>query len=146
MTKITMLCGLPGSGKSTWANQNKRENTIVLSSDKIREELFGAEEIQGNPKQVFNLLYKRAEEALEQEKNVIIDSTNLSRANRKKFIKRFYSLADYLSIIIFLESAEECIERQKKRDRKVPASVIRRMAQQMEMPTFDEGWDEIKIM
>ena len=146
MIKITMLCGLPGSGKSTWVNQNKRENTIILSSDKIREELFGAEEIQGNPKQVFNLLYKRAEEALEQEKNVIIDSTNLSRANREKFIKRFYPLADCLSIIIFLESAEECIERQKKRDRKVPASVIRRMAQQMEMPTFDEGWDEIKIM
>lgn len=146
MIKITMLCGLPGSGKSTWANQNKRESTIILSSDKIREELFGAEEIQGNPKQVFNLLYKRAEEALEQEKNVIIDSTNLSRANREKFIKRFYPLADCLSIIIFLESAEECIERQKKRDRKVPASVIRRMYQQMEMPTFDEGWDEIKIM
>ena len=96
MSKITMLCGLPGSGKSTWANQNKRENTIILSSDKIREELFGAEEIQGNPKQVFNLLYKRAEEALKQEKNVIIDSTNLSRANREKFIKRFYPLADFL--------------------------------------------------
>lgn len=146
MIKITMLCGLPGSGKSTWASQNTKENTIVLSSDKIREELFGAEEIQGNPKRVFNLLYKRAEEALEQEKNVIIDSTNLSSANRKNFINRFYPLADCLSIIIFLESAEVCIERQKKRERKVPASVIQKMAKQMEMPTFDEGWDEIKIM
>ena len=49
--KLEILIGLPGSGKSTYCKE-KRElnsNSVYLSSDKIREELYGNESIQGNP-------------------------------------------------------------------------------------------------
>lgn len=38
--ELYMTVGLPGSGKSTWANVQK-ENNIVLSSDQLRIEMFG---------------------------------------------------------------------------------------------------------
>lgn len=41
MTDFIMLVGLPGSGKSTYAEELKREGYIIHSSDAIREELTG---------------------------------------------------------------------------------------------------------
>ena len=49
---LTLLIGLPGSGKTTYAKNyaQKYINDVVhLSSDKIRQELYGDETIQGNP-------------------------------------------------------------------------------------------------
>ena len=43
--KFIMLVGLPASGKSTWAENYKKEHTdeevYILSSDKIRECVLG---------------------------------------------------------------------------------------------------------
>ena len=36
-----IMIGLPGAGKDYFINSNKKENDIVVSSDKLREELFG---------------------------------------------------------------------------------------------------------
>ena len=44
MNKPTLfcLCGLPASGKSTYAKElSKKENATIYSSDAIREELYG---------------------------------------------------------------------------------------------------------
>ena len=39
MANMIMMCGLPGSGKSTYAEKLEEEGYIIHSSDKIREEL-----------------------------------------------------------------------------------------------------------
>ena len=45
-----MLIGIPASGKSTLANElAPLINAEILSTDKIREELYKDETIQGNP-------------------------------------------------------------------------------------------------
>ena len=50
MNKPTLyiMCGLSGSGKSTIATQiaNENPNTVIVSSDEIREELTGNYEDQ----------------------------------------------------------------------------------------------------
>ena len=49
--KLEILIGIPGSGKSTYAKEEheSNSNSVYLSSDKIREELYGNESVQGNP-------------------------------------------------------------------------------------------------
>lgn len=45
MPKFIMMVGLPGSGKSTWAKEyvkTSENETVILSSDAVREELFGS--------------------------------------------------------------------------------------------------------
>lgn len=41
MVEFIMLVGLPGSGKSTYAEKLKEKGYIIHSSDAIREELTG---------------------------------------------------------------------------------------------------------
>ena len=65
MSKLFMLIGIPGSGKST-ASQKLSEiyNAPIYSSDDIRKELYGDASVQDNPKKVFDILHKRIIEGL----------------------------------------------------------------------------------
>jgi len=85
MNKLPIFCmlvGLPGSGKTSFALSLKDKYDII-SSDSIRKELYGSERIQENNNKVFEIMRKRAIEALKSGKNVIYDATNMTRKFRK---------------------------------------------------------------
>ena len=87
MTRFVMMCGLPGSGKSTYADElARKEGFIVHSSDKIREELGDVND-QSKNEQVFTILHKRIKDDLRSEKNVIYDATNINRKRRVAFLR-----------------------------------------------------------
>lgn len=78
MAKLTLLCGKICSGKTTYAQQLKREkNAVVLSVDTLMRQLF--EECQGEVKHrenealVKKYLWSMAEEILFTGTNVILD-------------------------------------------------------------------------
>jgi predicted kinase len=146
MAKLIVLFGLPGSGKTTWMSKHINSWTLGLSSDDIREELWGDASIQANPKQVFDLMFARAKLALENDFNIIMDSTNLKAKDRKHLLQELKPYADKCEIVIFATPLEECIWRQQLRARKVPAEVIERMKRGAQEPTLDEGWDSIKVV
>ena len=79
---LTVLVGLPGSGKSTYANKIK--NAILCSSDKIRKELYKDENIQGDNNKVFRILYNKVKENLKNGNNVVYDATNINSKKRRK--------------------------------------------------------------
>lgn len=90
MNKPTLwiMCGLSGSGKSTIAAQiaNENPNTIIVSSDAIREELTGNENDQSKNEDVFKIFHKRIREYLIKEINVIADATNLTMKSRRAIL------------------------------------------------------------
>ena len=56
MNRFVMLVGPAGSGKSTVAKEMlSKDNFVIVSSDSVREELFGDESIQGDPSHIFNI-------------------------------------------------------------------------------------------
>ena len=61
---LILLVGIPGSGKTTYAEKYIKENpnAVHLSSDKIRAELWGNEATQGDNNEVFSLMQSRATE------------------------------------------------------------------------------------
>lgn len=59
MGKLYFVCGIPGSGKSSWAEANKEKLDFVIhSSDAIREELGDIND-QSKNELVFTTLHKR---------------------------------------------------------------------------------------
>ena len=86
--KLILLVGPPGCGKSTYAHDyiSNHFDTIHLSSDLIRKELWGNEAIQGDNSEVFSLMQTRAIEALNNEQSVVYDATNMTRKDRSYII------------------------------------------------------------
>ena len=72
MANLYMMCGVSGSGKSTWADAYaKVYHAQVFSSDTIRAELFGDENNQKHNSQVFDILHERVHSALIQGKDCV---------------------------------------------------------------------------
>lgn len=140
---LTLLVGVPGSGKTTWANKNHKENEVVLSSDLIRKELFNDETNQENNKLVFTTLYNRARELLKSGKSVIIDATNVTIKDRSRALKNFTNFSVIKVAIVFKTATDICKFRDKNRTRTVGEEVIDKFTEKFINPTKEEGFDEI---
>jgi predicted kinase len=144
-TTVYMLVGLPGSGKSTWAKEHAENlKAEIFSSDKLREELYGDEKIQGDNGKLFELLHKRMKSYLDNGNNVVYDATNISQKRRIHFNKEFKNYRK--EVIYFNSSHEACIMRDSHRDRTVGKDVIMGMFTNLQVPTYAEGWDKIHIV
>lgn len=144
---LIMLCGIPGSGKTTYAKKYVEEypSTIHISSDEIRAELWGNEATQGDNSKVFSLMQSRTIEALNNGQSVMYDCTNITRKDRSYIIALCPKFVKIECHIIWAP-IETCIERDAARDRTVGKEVIDRMLKRFQAPYYDEGIHEIKII
>ena len=144
---LILLCGIPGSGKTTWAKNyiSKNPDFVHLSSDAIRAELYGDENIQGNPVEVFTLMQKKAVESLNAGYNVVYDATSMTRKDRAGIISMCPKFT-HIQCNIIWAPIETCIERDATRERTVGKEVIDRMLKRFQISYYDEGIDEINII
>lgn len=149
MVDFIMLIGLPASGKSTYAQEyvKQHDNCVTISSDSIRKELYGSEEIQGVSSEIFDIMRKRTKKNLKKGINVIYDATNINYKMRIDFLNQLSKIKDLRKIAnLIYTSYNECIENNNKRERNVPEEVIERMYKNFYIPYYYEGWDEINII
>lgn len=144
---LILLVGIPGSGKTYYAKKYIKEHpsTIHLSSDKIREELWGNEATQGDNNKVFSLMQSRAIEALNNGLSVLYDATNVTRKDRSCIIALCPKFVKIECHIIWAQ-IETCIERDAARERTVGKAVIDKMLKRFQAPYYDEGINEIKVI
>jgi len=85
---LVLLSGVPGAGKTTFARALCAAGGFVhLESDAIRLQLFPVPEFTGREHgRVFAVAEARARKALEGSSRVIVDATNLSRSDRRRFV------------------------------------------------------------
>lgn len=144
---MVMLCGLPASGKSTYAKKLSQEiDAVVLSSDALRWEMFGDETDQSHNPQVFQELHKRAKDLLRSGRNVVYDATNISSKRRRTFLNELKKIDCTKECIIMATPYEQCLDNNKNRARQVPERVIERMYRKWQTPHWFEGWDDIEII
>lgn len=150
MPNFIMLSGPSGSGKSTYATMlseelwNDKERCAIISTDLIREYLFGDASIQLFPNEVFNEAYRQIEKYLNQGYTVIFDATNLVPKDRKKVLDVVSKCnVDEKMCLYCTTPLQECINRQDKRKRKVPTYVIERQHKKFVIPTLEEGFTSV---
>ena len=153
MAELIFTMGLPGSGKSTWARNYRdtvgEEIVTVISSDDIRQELWGDANDQREAGKVFEVMFQRTVVALNEGKTVIYDATNLNAKKRESTllrIKRTARVPFVANLVLTTCPISECKLRQSGRDRKVPDEVIDRMVRQFEAPWYNEGWHNIHVV
>lgn len=143
-----MLMGPSGSGKTTYAQYMKNtllEPVEIISSDSIREELYGDESIQDNPAKVFSLMLKRTKNALDKKEAVIYDATNLSEKRRIALLNDLKEYDCPKICVAIITDPLLCVDRQELRPRKVPKEVIGKQVKQFQPPHKSEGWTDIYL-
>lgn len=150
MQELIMLIGLVASGKSTVAEEYKSKGYKIHSSDALREELLGNVNDQKGNDIVFKELFKRCRDDIKSGHSVVFDATNLVSKKRVSSLNQIKTKE--LEGVVFSTVAElimcpynECIDRNRKRDRKVPQEVIERMYKSFQVPVLGEGFDEIRV-
>lgn len=149
MTNFLMLVGLAGSGKSHFAKQLLEDNSgkpvILLSSDEIRKELYGKEEIQGDPKEVFKIMLERTKKSLDLGVSVIYDATNINRKKRKGLLTQLPK--SVTKTVFYIHTPiNKVYDQNDSRERKVPPTIINNMYKNLHVPIESEGWDNIEIV
>lgn len=143
---VVMMAGLPGSGKSTFAERYVTVNgnkPVVLSTDKLREELYGDPSIQGNYKTLFDEVYRRLRNHLKNGEHVIFDATNIKKEHRKIFFDNIADIECVPVCVVMVADKDISKSRNSRRKRVVPSYVIDRMADSWEEPVADEGFENI---
>lgn len=147
MTKFFMMVGLPCSGKSEHAkNLAAEHNAEIFSSDSLREEIFGDVNHQADNETLFKELHKRIRDCLASGKNAVYDATNINYKRRMEFLKSVNKTPCEKNAILMATPYEICLERNAKRERKVPEEVIKRMYMNFWVPAKYEGFDNVQIV
>jgi predicted kinase len=141
---VVLAIGLPGSGKTTWF---RRRGVTPLSSDLLRNILFDDVEEQRYQGLVFSTLRSllRARLIAKMPWNYV-DATNLSSHERSQWIKMSKSFGYEVQAVFFDVPLDVCLERNRKRDRSVSEDVMRKMAEKLKPPVFEEGFAKITVV
>jgi predicted kinase len=141
---VVLAIGMPGSGKTTWFG---RRGITPLSSDLLRNILFDDVEEQRYQGLVFSTLRSllRARLIAKMPMNYV-DATNLSIHERRQWIKMAKSFGYEVQAVFFDVPLEVCLERNRQRDRSVSEDVMRRMAEKLKPPVFEEGFEKITVV
>ena len=147
MNVLIVLCGLPGSGKSTYAKYLTESGPFeCVSTDQIRKDLYGNESIQGNGEEVFNTAFTFLQGYGLANINCIFDATNTTPRARKKVVQKCRQYYDLIICKYMDTPLDVCLHRNSQRERVVPKEVILRMANQFTMPSREEGFDYVETI
>ncbi len=127
---LVIMMGIQGSGKSTFYRKYLSDSFVRVNLDTLKTRY--QEE----------LLIK---ECLVNGKNLAIDNTNPTKADRQRYIP--LAIANGYKVVgYFMESKlNDCIERNNKRDgsAKILPTAIAATSNKLQMPSYDEGFDEL---
>ena len=116
---------------------------IVVSSDGIRAEWYGSEEVQGDASKIFREVEQRCKNALCAGQSVIMDATNMNAKKRTNFLKQMPECKRVC--VVMATPFDVCVKRDEERSRHVDPAVLEKMRKNFQMPYYNEGWDHIEV-
>jgi predicted kinase len=147
MNKITLMCGVARSGKTTWVNNNKKDTDIIISADEIRKIVYGQRFWQDGESIMWSIRTMMLEYLMKQGKDIIIDETNTTKKRRFSIIK----LANKHNYIIGINvitgiTEEECKKRAIETDMSDLLSIIEYQYKNFELPVKEEGFNFVNMV
>lgn len=149
MCEIMYLIGLPCSGKSTYI-KNCLSDYVVISNDKIIDEYASQNNITYGEawnkisfKYVKNQCKKEFNNAILNNKNIVIDNTNMTVKSRRTYRDDKYKNKAVVFICNEKERKKRELKRLNETQKYVPQNAIDNMNKIFQYPSKDEGFYEI---
>ena len=150
--KVYIMCGPPGSGKSTWVKEHMTSNDEWISRDNVRFSIVGEdEEYFSHEDEVFDTFINYINQTLERPEveYVFIDATHINYKSRHNTLSRVrLQNVEELNCVCFKTPTKVCIERNRKREgrARVPDVAIYSMAKVFDMPTEKENFNHVFVV
>jgi predicted kinase len=144
MKTMYIMCGLPGSGKSTWARKRveKSKTTIVINKDAIRTMINGGiYEYDEDKEPIVKKIVLAIISKLDAGFDVVIDETNIKERKRQElaFLAHQYG---YTPIIIYCKGNGDNLNNRMQDSRGITPEkwdeVIKKMEADFEPPVGNE--------
>lgn len=132
MRNLTVLIGIPGAGKTTIA-KSLFPGHVRVSFDALPNRTRNDED---------KLIIRTCRKGLD----IIVDSANVDRLKRMKYVRFAREFGYSVHALLIDTSLDAALARNEARERKVPEGLVRAYCEKLEMPTLDEGFDNVFIM
>ena len=149
MSKLILMMGVAGAGKSTWIKQNY-PGLVPVSRDAIRFEILDEKggEYFDHEDEVFNSFIRQIIGSLAVDEVTIADATHLNRKARLKVLSRVRKYADEVEVVWIKVSLETAMRQNAMRTgrSRVPNDVIKNMYHSIQRPEDNEGINKLTIV
>ncbi|MCL1126519.1 AAA family ATPase [Shewanella surugensis] len=135
---LYVMCGISGSGKSTWIAQNL-QGVEVISLDDIRHEINGKRSCQKNLGQVLQLAKSRLKNALADKRDVVWDATNIRSDHRNVICDFGRDYGALITLVVFHLKESTLRAGNQQRSHAIPNEVITRQIAQWQWPSMTEA-------
>ena len=128
--EAVILVGLQGAGKSTYCRERFFDTHVRVNLDMLRTR---------------HRERRLVEVCVETRQPFVVDNTNSTRAEREAYVRPAKAAGYRLVGYYFQSRVEDCRRRNEQRpaDRQVPLRGLLGTAGRMELPSLDEGFDEL---
>lgn len=149
MATLYVMCGIPGSGKSTFIRTHiNKQQQVWVSRDVIRYRMVDEEESYfSREDEVWEEFIRQINAFLQDGYDVFADATHINQGSRRKLLNEIY--VECKKEVVYINTPVSlCLERNLDREGRecVPSKVIHRMYHQFEEPSFEEGFSTIYIV
>jgi predicted kinase len=135
-SKVTVMCGLPASGKNTWVDKH-RKGLPVVSFDDAREEL-GLRHGK-NEGQVAHHAVDRAKGLLRAKAPFVWNATHLSQSMRDKTLDLLFAYGAEVDLVYLELPRSELLRRNTRRDTSLTNKALEAMLVKWELPMPTEA-------
>ena len=141
-----LMCGIPGSGKSTHARLMARQfNATIICPDDFQKEMTG-KDFYGPIQDLLWATVKMTTRVLiKSGQRVIVDATALSKHRRSEWIRLARECDNAIHVYAHVTALDVCKENNQNRDRTVPEEVLRRQVGSYIVPSVHEGFNAVNL-
>lgn len=134
--EVTLMSGLPATGKDYWVARHAAD-LPVISLDDLRGEMDVDPADDQGP--VVRAAKEQAKAYLRQAQPFVWNATNITKDMRQQLIALFANYTARIRIVYMECSPKELDRRNRSRTHPVPAPVIARMIEKLEVPSLTEA-------
>lgn len=148
MSKMILVCGKSGTGKTTFIKKMKEKPEYkkwqVISVDDIYKDYASDRK---NKFHVWIRFFQEINTAMEENIDVIIETSALKRQDRSQFVSWFPGFDSHYMIWVFTHNEQTRFNNNQYRDRVIPTEIMKEQSKISQTPNrsdlYDDNWNAI---